>query len=218
MPKATNTKGLKIYMTKGSTADVDVVPTAISKSDPAVVTVASTAGLTEGDIAVPTGTGFAEIDGKRFVVGVIDAATFELVGSNTTDSTGTLGTTPSIDISHSTDMVDLCWSEFTINRDAPEAVEAGTYCDPSLTVASAVSTAGTLEFKGNIDVEDPGYEELTKASEDGLAREIRITLPQNNGYWLAPATIDLMNLEAPLDGVVKYAGSGTLLTAPKHVW
>jgi len=218
MPKATNAKGLKIYMTKGATADVDLVPTAISLADPAVVTVASTTGLTEGDIAVPTGTGFVELDGKRFVVGAVAVGSFTLVGSDTTGSEGVLGATPSIDISHSTDMVDLCWSEFAINRDAPEAVEAGTYCDPSLTVASAVSTAGTVEFKGNIDIEDPGYDELHKAAEDGIARELRITLPQGNGWWLMPTTIDLMNLEAPLDGVVKYAGSGTLLTAPRHVW
>lgn len=221
MPKATNTKGLTIYMTKGSgVTPVSLVPTAISKASPAVVTVADTAGILAGDVATPKGTGFAELDDSLFVVGTVDdtAKTFTLLGSDTTASLGALGATPTIEIDKFSDMVCLCWSEFTINRDAPDAVEAGTYCDPSLTVASAVSTAGTLEFKGNVDKTDAGYKEMLQASKDGKAREIRIAFPQDNGYVLAPLTIDLMNWEAPLDGVVKYAGSGTLLQAPEHVF
>jgi hypothetical protein len=221
MPKATNTKGLTIYMTKGTgITPVEVVPTAISKASPAVVTVADTAGVLAGDVATPKGTGFPELDGHLFVIGTVDdtAKTFTLLGADTTASLGALGATPAIEIDKFTDMVCLCWSEFTINRDAPDAVEAGTYCDPSLTVASAVSTAGTLEFKGNVDVKDPGYKEMIQAERDGKQREIRIAFPQDNGYVVAPLTLDLMNWEAPLDGVVKYAGSGTLLQEPQHVF
>lgn len=218
MPKATNTKGLTIYMSKGATAETNVVPTAISKAKPANVTVADASAVTEGDVATVKNTGFAELDGHLFVVGTVTGTGFELLGSDTTDSTATLLTTPTVEIDKMADMVCLCWSEFTINRDAPEAVEAGTYCDPSLTVASAVSTAGTMEFKGNVDIEDPGYAEIKQASKDGLMREVRIAFPQGNGFVVAPMTIDLLNWEAPLDGVVKYAGSGTLLQAPDHVW
>lgn len=218
MPRATNTKGLTICLSKGGAVATELTPTAISKANPAVVTVADTTALKAGDLASPVGTGFPELDGKVFVVGNIASGTFALLGSNTTGSAGALGTTPKIEINGEANLVCECFSEFTINRDAPDAIEAGTFCDPTLTVASAVAPAGTFEFTGNVDATDPGLAELYAAEEDGLEREIRITFPQGNGYVVAPVTITLVSWAFALDTTVQFTGAGTFNSKPRHAY
>lgn len=217
MPKATNTKGLTICLTKGASAPTAIVPTAISKASPAVVT-AEPGAVKAGDLASPVGTGFTELDGKVFVVGNVTGTGFSLLGSNTVASAGALGTSPRIDINGDANLVCECFSEFTINRDAPDAIEAGTFCDPTLTVASAVAPAGTFEFTGNVDVTDPGLAELYAAEEDGLEREIRITFPQGNGYVVAPVTITLVSWAFALDTSVQFTGAGTFNSKPRHAY
>jgi len=218
MPAATNTKGLTICITKGAAAPVNLTPTAISKARPAVVTVADVGTIKAGDLAMPVGTGFAELDGKIFVVGTPGVGTFPLMGSDTTGSTGTLGGTPKIEVDGDANLVCECFSEFSINRDAPEAIEAGTFCDPTLTVASAVAPAGTFEFTGNVNKDDPGYAELLKAEEDGLQREMKVTFPQGNGYVVAPITVTLVSWAFALDTSVQFTGAGTFNSKPKHVY
>ena len=218
MPAATNTKGLTICISKGDASPAVLIPTAISKAKPAIVTVADVGALAVGDMAAPVGTGFPTLDGKLFVVGELGTGTFELMGSDTTNDTGSLGTSPKINVNGSGDMVCECFSEFSINRDAPEAIEAGTFCDPTLTVASAVAPAGTFEFTGNVNKDDPGYAELLKAEEDGLQREMRVTFPQGNGYVVAPVTVTLVSWAFALDTSVQFTGAGTFNSKPKHVY
>ena len=226
MAKATNAKGLTICFSKGAATPTSVTPTAISKAKPAVVTVASVSTLAAGMIAAPIDTGFPELDGKLFAVGNIDGTgnTFTLLGSDTTNSTATLGAAPTINVTLDADMVCPCFSEFTINRDPPDSIDAGTFCDPSLQVASAAAAAGTFEFSGNIDVSEPSsaatiaYTELLAAEADGLERELRIGVPGNNGYILAPITITLISWEFALDQPNRFTGAGQFSSKPTHAY
>lgn len=213
--KAYSTKGLMIWLGSGA-APTTIVPTAISKAKPAKVTATNTAVV--GDVAYVANSGFAELDGKWFPVGTPTATEFELVGSDTTASTGALNTQSQIDLYEKGDAFDLsCLAKaITFNSDAPAAIQAGTYCDPSLAITSPIVPPTTVEFGGNINVADPAYDELRKASEDGVSRVVDIVLPFAQGDIVAPAVTSLLTWDLPVDGVMGFTATMTCSTAPKH--
>jgi hypothetical protein len=213
--KAYSTKGLQIWFGSGD-PPTPIAPTAISKAKPAMVTAANGAVL--GDVAYVTASGFAELDGKWFPVGNPTATEFELVGSDTTGSIGALPGTPNIDLYAKGDAFDLsCLAKaITFNSDAPAAIQAGTYCDPSLAITSPIIPPTTVEFGGNINVADPAYGELIKASEDGVSRVVDIVLPFAQGDIVAPAVTSLVTWDLPVDGVQGFTATMTCSTAPKH--
>lgn len=218
---AYSTRGVTIALSKAGAAGAALVPTAITKAAPAVVTVASAATVKAGDMVKAAGTGFVELDGFTWIVGEVDgtANTFELVGSDTTGSAGALGATPALEHFDLSDMADLSGvlGELTMAREAPTAVEAGTYKDPSQTVANPVVKAGTFAFKGPLNVADPGYGELYGAAQDGVARDLVVMLP-NNGYIVAPVTVAMILWENPLEGAQDFSGTMIMGTAPRHLY
>jgi len=214
---AISTKGLTVHMTKAAATPTALVPTDISLAAPAIVTVADTSGIISGNVVAMANTGFSEIDGKIFIVGVIDATTFELLGSNTVGSTGTLGVSPEANVYIETDMVLICLSALTQNATEPATVSTGTYCDPTTSIPSAVIEAGTLTLDGYVDVTSDDYQELLDAEEDGLSRTVRVTLP-NNGYLIAPMVVSLITWDLPLDGAIAYSGTAVLGSKLKHVY
>jgi hypothetical protein len=215
--KAFSTKGLQIWL--GNPEDpVPVVPTAISKAAPAVVTVANTA--VAGDLAYISGSGFPELDGRWFPIGAPTATQFELVGSDTTLSAGALGTTPAIEVHAKGEAFDLsCISKaITFNSDAPATIQAGTFCDPSLAITSPIIPATTIEFGGNINIADPAYKELIDASLDGLERPLDILLPSGQGDIVAPAVVSLVTWDLPVDGVQGFTATVTCSSRPMHLF
>jgi hypothetical protein len=217
---AVATKGLAIYLHKGGVAATELVPTAISKASPAVVTVASATGLTKGDVVKMESTGFKELDGKTFVIGTVDttANTFQLIGADTTASTGTLGATPKAHVYKAADQIKLCLSSIDFSTEAGGSVSVGTFCDPSATIATPAATAGTVTLNGFIDKADTGYAELLKAAEDGVARMIEIVLPQDQGYIVAPVTLSSLGWQTPLEGAIGFTASGSLGSKPVHLF
>jgi hypothetical protein len=217
---AVATKGLAIYLHKGGVAATELVPTAISKAKPAVVTVASAAGLTKGDVVKLETTGFKELDGKTFVLGNVDttANTFELLGADTTASTGALGANPKAHVYQAADQIKLCLSSIDFSTEAGGSVSVGTFCDPSASIATPATTAGTVTLNGFIDKADTGYAELLKAAEDGVARMIEIVLPQDQGYIVAPVTLSSIGWQTPLEGAIGFTASGSLGSKPVHLF
>lgn len=213
--RAYSTKGLKLKMGEG-TAPTALVPTAISSAKPASITVANTAAA--GDLVFVTNSGFPELDGKWFPVGNESATAFDLVGSDTTSSPGALATTPSIDLYAGGESFDLeCLAKsITFNSSAPAAIAAGTYCDPSLVIASPIMPPTTIEFGGNINVADPAYGMLLKAFEKGDQRPVDIVLPFGQGDIVAPAVASLVTWDLPLDGVQGFTATLTCASAPAH--
>ena len=217
---AFSSKGLAIYLHKGGVAATELVPTAISKAKPAVVTVASAAGLTKGDVVKLETTGFKELDGKTFVLGNVDttANTFELIGADTTASTGTIGANPKAHVYKAADQIKLCLSSIDFSTEAGGSVSVGTFCDPSATISTPAATAGTVTLNGFIDKADTGYAELLKAAEDGVARMIEIVLPQDQGYIVAPVTLSSIGWQTPLEGAIGFTASGSLGSKPVHLF
>jgi hypothetical protein len=215
--KAYSTKGLKILLGDGS-APVALVPTAITSAKPANVTVANT--LADGDTVYCANTGFPELDGKWFVIGGASATEFDLIGSDTTGSTGSLAAAPSIEAYPAADAADesCLFKGITFNQDAPAAVQAGTYCDPSLAVTSPVVPPATIVFTGNVNVADPAYRELIDAQNDGLTRTLDIVLPFGQGDIIAPVVVSIVTWDMPVDGVQGFSATMTCASRPQHVF
>lgn len=227
MASAYSTKGTKVCVLKGSATATPLTPTSISKAAPAVVTVAAVTGIATGDLVkIPaTGqagaTGYSELDGKTWVVGTIVslANTFELVGSDTTASTGTLAGTPSIShYPNTASMLCLCLSSITFNPESANTVSVATFCDPTATIASQVVGAGTIDIAGYIDIADSGYKELIAAEADGKSREWRVTIGNGQGYLLFEGVLSSLSLDLPIDGAAGYSGTITLSSKYRHLF
>lgn len=214
---AKSSKGLTICITKGTAAPTDLIPTAITQAAPAVVT-CTVAGVANGDLVFIDGTGMASIDGKIWTVANVGAADLELLGSDTTqDAAFNAGATLKANHYGTTDMECLCLSSLSVSSDTPGTVDVGTYCDPTASLPSAATSAGTLDFAGYVDITDTDYAELLLAAEDGKLRYIRIMLP-SNGYIVAPVTFASMTWDLPLDGAVGYSGTAVLGSKPRHLF
>jgi hypothetical protein len=216
---ARSTKGVNICMTKGSATPTAVVPTGIAKvavGKMAEVT-ATTTGLANGDIIkIPAGgTGFSEIDGKSWVITNLTATKFDLLGSDLTGTTGVLSATPTMQHYANSDMVCLCLSDLKFTAEKNQIVSVATYCDPSASIPSASTTAGTVDIAGFVDITSADYPELLAAEVDGASRLFRITLP-NNGVILFPGTLAGFGWQIPLDGAVAYEASIALGSRPVH--
>lgn len=211
---AKSSKGIRICITKGAATVVNLVPTAINSAKPAQVTV--TNSLKDGDVVVMGQVGFPELNGKTFVVDNASATDFDLLGSDTTGTTGALAASPTAAAYTNADFECLCLSSLSVNPESPGTVDVSTYC-ASASIPSATSGAGTIDFAGYVDITDTDYAELLLAVEDGKQRQLRIMLP-GNGYLVAPVTFSSISWDLPLDGAVGYAGSAVLGAKFTHLF
>ena len=214
---AKSTKGLTVHMTKAGVTPASMAVTAISSASPAIATVADTSGMLTGDVALFPASGFTELDNKAFIIGVIDATTFEILGADLVDTVGTIDVGATVAHYSSSDMVLICLSALTLNVTEPGTVSTGTYCDPTTSIPSSVVEAGTLSLAGFVDITSEDYQELLLAEDDGVQRIIRVTLP-SNGYLIAPMTVSLITWDLPLDGAIGYTGTGVLGSKLRHVY
>lgn len=213
-----NTKGLTIDISKGAPTLLSLVPTAITKAKPAEVTVADTTGAKDGDVVSISGSGFTELDGKSFIISGLTGTTFDLLGSDTTGSAGTLGTTPKADVTIDGDMIHVCANEISISSEPPAPVGVPSFCDPSQTIPGSVSEAGTLTLGLWNDITAVGYSELLDAEIDGVKRFIRVMLP-GNGYLLFEGVVNNVSFtDIPIEGSAAITANIVLATKPKHLF
>jgi hypothetical protein len=213
-----NTKGVNIYIGKGSVKATEVVPTAISKAAVPVVTVASAAGITKGDPVRFETTGFPELDGKWLAAGAVDntANTFEVVGVDLTASAGALGVNPKARIHHGADMLKLCLSGLEIGADTVNTIDVGTFCDPAAQIPGR-PTPGSVTLSGYADTTDAGMAEIMVAAEDQQPRIFQIVLPGGNGYLVGEISMAGFSMGVPLEGAVSWTVNGTQLSKIRWV-
>lgn len=216
---AISTKDLKICMSGAPSLGAAIVPTAITKANPAVVTVAAIGAIVEGNVIKikSGGTGFDELDNKAWIVGSVTGNTFTLLGSDTTASTGTLAGTPSMLHFEESDMTCMCFSEFTVNSNTAPTLNISTYCDPNASTTSFVYEAGTISCKGHVDISDTSYKFMVDAADDGLERIIRVVLPSNR-YLVVPVTFAGLNWEFPIGGIQAFSTTMTMATKMRHLF
>ncbi|RLC39118.1 hypothetical protein DRH27_00530 [Candidatus Falkowbacteria bacterium] len=213
----TNTKGLKVLMSTGTVPGA-VIPTAITSAAPAVVTVADTAGMADGQVVKMTDTGFEELDGQLFVVGGLTGTDFNLVGSDTTNTTGTLAVTPlATYYDDTTDMEQLCLSTIGVNPETSTPVSVATFCDTSAQVDGIEAGAGTIDLGFWLDKDDAGYAALMAAESDSAERVFKITFPGGNGDMVFEGTVSGLNFtDIPLDGSPALIANITLVSKYEH--
>lgn len=219
MTKAIPAAKTKFWLSKatvGGTPGVSVTPTEISKAKPAKVTAASTTGITNGMLVYCSGTGFSELDGKFFIASGVSATNIDLVGSDTTNSTGTLGTTPKIGgYAKNTDLVQVCVSAFSRQSSTSETVSVGTFCDPSATIPGE-ETPGSATISGYMDPTEDGYIELVEASELRDERVIQIELPDNAGSIIVRGTVNSYSEDYTLGQAISYQAQMGMTTRPTY--
>ena len=114
-------------------------------------------------------------------------------------------------------MVCICASGVTYNGETPATVSVATFCSPSASLPSAVSSAGSVDISGYANIDDADYQELLLAAEDGKQRYLRIMGP-NNGYWIAPLTFSSISWEWPIDGAASFVANAVLGSKLRHVY
>lgn len=217
---ARNTKGMTVCM--GTAAPVVLNPTAVAKNSAdnrAVLTLASTTNIVVGNmIFIPAGgTGFPELDNKMWTVGAVDATTVTLNGSDISSSSGILSGTPSIKHYRASSLTCLCLSELKFNSEKGTTISVGTLCDPSASIPSASTTAGTVDIGGYVDITSSDYQEIVKAEADGSEHWFRIKLP-SNGEIVFPAIIATLNWDLPIDGAMGWSAQLALGSRPRHLF
>lgn len=209
-----STKGLVIKMTKDTHTNISLTPTAVSSAAPAVITVADTTGMTNGDLVQFANTGFSELDLRVFVVGSLTATTFTAVGSDTSGTTGSLAASPEATVWKKSDMVNLCLSEIAIDAAEPATIDISTFCNPGASLPGN-PTPGSVTLTGFVDIADTGYSELLAAETDGEARAMDIEIP-NNGNLVGLIVIGSLTFDLPIEGAAGFSGSASMSIALKH--
>ena len=212
-----NVKGVEMFLYKNGGTPLALVPTGISKSKPAVVSVADTTGVIAGSPVVLTDTGYPELDGKLLVVGSVDggANTFEVLGSDTTNSTATLGVSPKATVSINADRVKLCLSSIDIAAPSVNQIDVSTFCAEATMAGRA--TPGQISMGGFVEKDSAAFAELVLADDDGAERNFLVVLPSGNGYLEGAITLAGLGYEVPLEGAVSFTISGSQTKKIKYV-
>ena len=86
-----STKGTEFHLEIKGSSPLAPVITAITKADPPVVSVSDATGLANDQVITITGSDFSSIDGIPFVIDGLSGTDFNLLGADTTDEAGALG-------------------------------------------------------------------------------------------------------------------------------
>lgn len=212
---AISTKNLQILLEKGGTTRGNLVPSAVGKEANTTITFAALTAdeVKPGDVVIPTGVGFSEIEGNAYYVSEVDATAkkITLAGANTTGSNGVLGSTPKIAVIKRVNMVRLCLSQFDIGNASTSTTDVSTFCgDASLPGAT---TPGTITLGGYAAPDDEGLLEIIKAEADGSARALELILPGSpelsKGCFVGEVSLAGLGYTLPLNGAVGYTVTAT---------
>ncbi len=209
---AQNTSNVTFWLTTGVGASYDMSAAPV-QGKPTTIT-AATSGHADGDVAVCKNTGWSSVDAVH-IVSDYSGANFKARGSDSTRETEA-SKAGNVTIYSADDMTKLCPSSWTDTTNAPSTINAGTFCDPTQTIAGSAVDAGTMEISGYLDACDEDYQALYEAYEYADQRYLRISLGPDQGYLVAPVVAISMNWEIPLEGAVAYTLTFAKNSATKH--
>lgn len=219
-----STKGLQLFIGNAGVTPVAIAAgdmTAISNANPAVLSIASTTGMAQGDLIIIKGTGNKHIDGMVFVAGTIVADTsIVLTGLDLSAEAAPVdASTATGEVWGKTGMTTkVCASEISINSGQPGTVSIATFCNPTASVPSVVVEAGSITISGFIDTADAGYAELLALEEEAKPVPFMIQLPSGQGFMVTEMTISGGSYTVPIDGAVSFSVTGTMSQRLRHLW
>lgn len=215
-----NTKNVEVYLQVAGQPSVQSAPITITKTAPAVVTLASVAGLAKGDVVTFSNTTYSELDGKTFAIGEVTQATnsFTVLGSDTIKSEGIIPSVGALVTAIPAGaMVKLCLSSMEIGADTVNTIDVSTYCDTSAQIPGK-STPGTITLSGYADKDDTGLAEVIKAADDQQVRAFEIVLPNDNGYIVGQVSLSGLSYGVPIEGAVTFSVTGTQASKIRWVY
>lgn len=161
---------LSVHTADGTAKNI----TAITQANPAVVT-ATAHGFATGDlVAIAAVGGMTALNGNTYIVEVLTANTFELVGVN---STGFAAYTSGGTATPLT-MTQMCEIDgLTANDPGAQLVEVSTICSTAKEFIAGLPDDGTATFNFNWVPSDTGIAKLWTLRDSGNADWFRIKVP-----------------------------------------
>jgi hypothetical protein len=237
---AKSTKGVQVYLTPSEATEKDVLITSIiaGVNKSIVINATFLNPPKVGDVVMFGSTGFASLSNKPFAITTITGGALSLektpdqvapevdakaVGNNViftignvTLGSGSLASGATLEHFEQSTDICLCLSQFSLTKDTPATISVGTYCDPSASIPSSSTSAGSVAFAGFVDVTQPDYPELLRAEESRTTRTMVVRLPQAQGFIVLPFVVSSIIWDIPLDGALAYSGTGTLTSNAVH--
>jgi hypothetical protein len=171
--------GLETYIERvpPSTPATAIVVTSVSNAAPAVVTAASTAGITDGQLIKVTGTN-TPLDGGAFIADAVAAGSVTLLGSDNSAAAAP-STTGSITAIAPGDMLRFCLRMLERTVEAADAIDVSTFCGTESLAGTA--SPGTWSIETYIDYQVEAYNEWRKAVKDGIKRTWHVIFTEAQG-------------------------------------
>jgi hypothetical protein len=200
-----------------------VAITAATKGVTTILTVVNT--LAVGDIVVVEGSGWASLDNKAGEV-IAATGTTVTVRLDTSAETATFAPAAKANFVKSADWLEACLAGLDIDSGTTDSIATGTFCDAGSAIAGA-GTNGTVNISGFVDPNDAGYQELLKASQDGVPRNFKLVLPKaanpgaaaSNGgvMYFTWATVGSISQSFQVGQAATFTGSLVLGSKPLFV-
>lgn len=215
------TKGTEFWLEAGThnQSKNPIKPTAITKANPAVCTVAAST-IIPGEVIWVEGTGFPELDNAYFIAGDETTATsVVLIGSNTTGSTGTLKATTA-ELHPFVENVDcylLCPAQFSYDAGTAQNVAVATFCTPAATIPGT-PTDGTATFSGYTDPTSAAYRQMMQATRDQNSRTIIIRVPGDTGAVVLEGIVTGYTEDYTIGNAISFTTTMALTRASRQLW
>ena len=204
-----------IYLTDGGTLPVAVNIVAISTASPAVVQVASTAGITDLDPILVEGSGRADLDGKWWQADLVDGTHVALLASEAGAAVGAVGTIQALAMG--TVLIKACESTVTLNGQDPDSVNLDDMCDSSTKLGDPKPP--TMSFTGFVNREEEGFRNIIRASlESPKATRVGMILYPDAEYVIGEIEIGAISVSAAKGQGLSYSGTGTFTEVPTYSW
>jgi hypothetical protein len=121
-----------------------------TKAKPCVITTSGATPPAVGDIVVPTGTGWASIEGRPFKV---SAAAADVITLGDSDTSGEADVIQTGNLNKPT-FTEMCRSTFTVNNPAGATIDVTTLCDNAHQIVAGLPAIGTWQANGFYDSND----------------------------------------------------------------
>jgi hypothetical protein len=200
-----------------------VAVTAAVKGTTTQLTVANS--LAVGDIVVVEGSGWSTLDGRAGQVSVA-SGTSVTVKLDTSSEVAAFGAAAKANLIASADWLEACLSGLDIDSGTSDSITVGTFCDAGAAIAGA-GTNGNVNITGFVDPNDAGFQELLKASADGVPRNFKLVLPKaanpgataSNGgiMYFTNATVGSISQSFQTGAAATFSGSLVLGAKPLFV-
>jgi hypothetical protein len=167
----------------------------------------------KGDFVVITGTNLRSLDRlTAHRVSVVSGTSFT-VDTDTSGDTGTFtpGTFRKITL------IEACFAEFGNEASTPGEIDVTTMCDLERRNVAGLSSPGTATFGGPLDLSNPGQQQIIRANNDGLNRNlIWITRGGQTGI-MAGTVSSFAAAPSGVEQAVTYNGSFQIKEAPVYL-